>query len=261
MTPEDLDLIILATDTPDFVTPPTSPIIQHKLGAKNAGAFDINSACCDAVIGMSIAAQHIMTDPDINNALVIGGYGMTKWLDWTVPVLPLLFSDGAGAVILSKSDEPGYLASTLFCDGSYWDCYGIYLGTGCPPTGEMIEKKEHALRFHPSGHRYPPDVNPTHWADLIGKVVKKAGHSIEDLDMVLLTQVRLEDIKDTMKRLGLPLEKTHWIMNKFGYTGSACVIMALYDALQQGKINRGDLVSFCASGAGMTMSAAVYKWL
>ena len=186
---------------------------------------------------------------------------MTKWLDWNVPVLPLLFSDGAGAVIMSRSDEPGYLASALFCDGSYWDCYGIYLGTGCPPTKEMIEKKEHMLRFHPSGHRYSPDINPAHWADLMGKLVKKVDSSIEDLDMILFTQVSLETIKDTMKRLELPLEKTHWIMNKFGYTGSACVIMALYDALEQGKIKKGDLISFCASGAGMTMSAAAYKWL
>jgi len=261
MKPEDLDLIILATDTPDIVTPPTSPIIQSKLGAVNAGAFDVNAACTDAVIGMTIASQYIMLDPDINNALVVAAYGMTKWLDWDNKILAPMFGDGASAVILTKSDEPGYLASTLFTDGSYWDSYGVYVGTKFPITKEMVEKKEHLLRFHPNFHKYPPDVNYSRWPELVKKVVHKAGYEVKDLDMVLFTQVRLIDIQESMKRLELPLEKTHWIMDKFGYTGSACVFMALYDALKQGKIKKDNLVAFCTSGAGMAMSSSLFRWV
>ena len=261
MNPEDLDLIILTTDTPDIVTPPTGPIIQHKLGAKNAAAFDVNAACTDAVIGMTIASQHIMLDPEINNALVVASYGMSKWLDWDNKVLAPMFGDGASAVILTKSSDPGYIASTMITDGQYWDSYGIYVGTKYPITKEMVEKKEHLLRFHPNFHKYPPDVNYANWPNLVKKACKKAGISVEDLNMVLFTQVRLSDIEETMKRLELPLTRTHWIMDKFGYTGSACVFMALYDALKEGKIKKGDYVAFCTSGAGYVMSASVFKWV
>jgi 3-oxoacyl-[acyl-carrier-protein] synthase-3 len=261
MKPGDLDLIILTTDVPDIVTPPTAPIIQHKLGAKNAGAFDVNAACADAVIGMTIASQQIMLDPEINNVLVVASYAMTKWIDWDNKVLAPMLGDGASAVILSKSNEPGYLASTIFTDGSFWDSYGIYVGTKYPITKEMVEKKEHLLRFHPNFHKYPPDVNYGKWPEVIKKALKKAGYKTKDLDMVILTQVRLSDIEKTMERLDLPLKKTHWIMHKYGYTGSACAFMALGDAIREGKIKSGDLVAFCTSGVGYVMSAAIYKWV
>ncbi|MGB9695512.1 MAG: 3-oxoacyl-ACP synthase III family protein [Caldisericaceae bacterium] len=261
MKPEEIDLVIMTTDAPDYVTPPTSPAIAYKLGAVNAGAFDVNGACADAVIGMTIASQHIIMDETINNVLVVAPYAMTKWLDWDNKVLGPMLGDGASAVIVTKSDEPGYLASSIVSDGQYWDSYGIYVGTKYPITKEMVEKKEHLLRFHPNFHKYPPDVNFANWPKVIEKSVKKAGFEIKDLDMVILTQVRLSDIKETMNRLGLPLEKTHWIMDKYGYTGSACAFMALDDAMREGKIKHGDLVAFCTSGVGYVMSSAVFKWV
>ncbi|NIA10926.1 MAG: ketoacyl-ACP synthase III [Nitrospiraceae bacterium] len=261
MKAEDLDLIILTTDTPDIITPPTSLIIQHKLGAKNAAAFDMNGACADAVIGMTVASQYITTDSEINNVLVVASYGMTKWLDWDNKVLAPMFGDGASAVILSTSDKPGFLSSAMLADGSYWDSYGIYVGTKYPITKEMVDKKEHLLRFHPNLHKYPPDINYSRWPVLVKKVAKKAGYTVDDLNMVLFTQVRLIDIEKSMEGLNLPMEKTHYIMDKFGYTGSACVFMALHDALKEGKIKNNDLVAFSTSGAGMVMSAALFKWI
>ena len=259
--PEELDLIIMTTDTPDYITPATAPAIQYKLGAVNAGAFDVNAACSDAVIGMSIASQYIMMDPSINNVLVVAPYAMSKWIDWDNKVLASIVGDGASAVVLTRSDEPGYLSSTIVSDGQYWDGFGIYVGTKYPITKEMVEKKEHLLRFHPNFHKYPPDVNYANWPEVIKKTVKKAGYKVKDLDMVILTQVRLTDIQETMKRLELPLEKTHWIMHKYGYTGSACVFMALDDAVREGKIKKGDLVAFCASGVGYVISSSVFKWV
>ncbi len=261
MSPEEIDLLIMTTDAPDYVTPPTSPTIAYRLGAKNAGAFDLNAACADSVIGMSVAAQHIMLDETVNNALVVAPYAMSKWVDWDNKILAPMLGDGASAIILTKSDEPGYLTSTIVSDGQYWDSYGIYVGTKYPITKEMVEKKEHLLRFHPNFHKYPPDVNYANWPEVIKKSLKKAGFGVNDLDMVILTQVRLSDIQETMNRLGLPLEKTHWIMNKYGYTGSACAFMALDDALREGRIKKGDLIAFCTSGVGYVMSSALFKWV
>ncbi len=261
LKPEDLDLLILATDTPDFVSPPTSAVIQHKLGAKNAGCFDVNAACTDVPIALSMASNYIMNDPSINYVLVTGSYGMTKWLDWNEKWLAPIFSDGAGAIIMAPSDEPGYITSKTIADGSYWDCYGIFIGTANPVTLQMVQENKHHLRFHESGHRYPADINMAHWPQLIRDTAKKAGYAVEDLDMILMTQVNVNTIKDVMKELGLPLAKTHWIMDKYGYNGSACVIFALHDGLEQKKIKKGDLLCFCTSGVGYVMSAAIFRWI
>jgi 3-oxoacyl-[acyl-carrier-protein] synthase-3 len=261
LKPEDLDLLLLATDTPDFVSPPTSAVIQYKLGAKNAGCFDVNAACSDVPIALSIAAQQIMTDESAKYALVTGSYGMTKWLDWNDKWLAPLFSDGAGAVILAASDEPGFITSKTIADGSYWDCYGIYIGTANPVTMSMVQENKHHLRFHESGHRYPADINLANWPRLVRETVEKAGYKIDDLDLLLLTQVNVNTIKDVMQMLGLPLSKTHWIMDKYGYNGSACVIFALHDAIEQGKLKTGDLLCICASGVGYVMSAVVFRWI
>ncbi|MFU2158338.1 3-oxoacyl-ACP synthase III family protein [Caldisericum sp. AR60] len=261
MKPEEIDLLIMTTDAPDYITPPTAPAIAYKLGAKNAGAFDVNAACADAVIGMSIGAQHIMFDKTVNNVLVVAPYAMSKWIDWDNKVLAPMLGDGASALILTKSDEPGYIASTIVADGQYWDSYGIYVGTKYHITKEMVEKKEHLLRFHPNFHKYPPDVNYGNWPNVIKKTLAKTNYKVEDLDMVIFTQVRLIDIQKSMEALGLPMEKTHTIMQKYGYTGSACAFMALDDAIREGKIKHGDLIAFCTSGVGYVMSSALFRWV
>jgi 3-oxoacyl-[acyl-carrier-protein] synthase-3 len=260
--PEDLDLILLTTDTPDYVTPPTSPIVQYKLGAKNAGCFDINAACADQVIGMIIASHFIIMDPTIDHVLVVAPYAMTRWIDReNDQILTPLFGDGAGAVIISRSIERGYIASKIISDGSYWDCYGVYVGAANPITLEMVKEGKHHLRFHESGHKYPADINEANWPNLIKETVSKTGYKLDDLSMVLLTQVNLQSIKKVMEELKLPLSKTHWIMDKYGYTGSSCVFIALYDALKQGKIKKGDLITFCTSGVGYTMACALFRWV
>jgi 3-oxoacyl-[acyl-carrier-protein] synthase-3 len=260
--PEDIDLILLTTDTPDYVTPPTSCIVQYKLGAKNAGCFDLNAACSDQLIGMAIGSQFITIDRTINHVLVVAPYEMTRWIDREKDqILTPIFGDGAGAVVLSSSDERGYITSKIISDGSYWDCYGVYVGAANPITPEMVKEGKHRLRFHESGHRYPAEINEMHWPNLIRDTVKKAGYQVKDLDMILMTQVNLSSIKKVMDELRLPLSKTHWIMDKHGYCGSSCVFMALYDALEQGKIRKGDLVNFCTSGVGFTMASALFRWV
>lgn len=267
LKPTDLDLIILATDTPDYVTPPTSAILQYKLGAENAGSFDINAACTDETLGLAIGSQYISLDPEIENVLVAGAYGMTKWLDWSnyrdssSKVLAALFSDGGGAVVLSSADQPGYLASNTLTEGEFWDAYGIYLGTANPPDEEMLQNKEHYLRFHENEHHVPPDFNQTRWPKLVEGTMDKVNAEVSDIDSILFNQIDKSTIEETLRRLGLDQSKTHLVMDKFGYAGSASVLMALDDALEQGKIESGDIVAFCTSGAGFVMSVSLFRWI
>ncbi|MEF8798674.1 MAG: ketoacyl-ACP synthase III [Candidatus Bipolaricaulota bacterium] len=267
LSSNDLDLIILATDTPDYVTPPTSAILQHKLEAENAGSFDINAACTDETLGLAIGSQYIAMDPEIDNVLVAGAYGMTKWLDWdnysnsASKVLAMLFSDGGGAVVLSSSDEPGYLASNTLTEGEFWDAYGIYLGTANPPDREMLDDKGHYLRFHENEHHVPPDFNESRWPKLVEEAMNKVNAEVSDIDSILFNQIDRSTIEETMDRLDLESSQTHLVMDKFGYAGSASVLMALHDALEEGKIDSGDLVVFCTSGAGFVMSVSLFRWI
>ena len=258
LDPADIDLIILGTDTPDYISPATAPILQHKLGALNSGAFDINSACASWIAGVDVAAKQITVDTDINNVLVVGGYAMTRFLDYHDKRTCTLFGDGAGAVVMSVSDEPGYLASKLISKGQYYKSWGIYTGGAVSPINDNALNRP-VMQFL---EKFPVTFNNDNWPPIIRQTVAKAGlASVNEIDFFLFTQLNLNTIKDVMQRLNQPLEKTHWIMDKWGYTGAACIPMALDDAVVEGKGPRpGDLVLFCASGGGFAIACAVFKW-
>lgn len=257
----DLDLIIVATDTPDYLSPATASVVQHKLGAIRAGTYDINCACAAWVTGLDAAARYIMTDADINTVLVAGGYGMTKFVDWTDKYTCTLFADGAGAVIVRAGEAPGWLAGKLVAHGEYHDALGIYTGgTYRPATPEAIARwGKPRVEFV---RKFPATFNSDHWPPLVREVVGKAGLTLDDIDFFLFTQLNLRTIEYVMANLQQPLSKTHTIMDKWGYLGSACVPAALDDALEQGRGPRpGDHVVFCATGGGMAMAASVWRWI
>lgn len=258
LDPTDIDLIILGTDTPDYISPATAPILQHKLGALNSGTFDINSACASWIAGVDVAAKQITVDTDINNVLVVGGYAMTRFLDYHDKRTCTLFGDGAGAVVMSVSDEPGYLDSKLISQGQYYKSWGIYTGGAVSPVNNN-DLNRPVMQFL---EKFPVTFNNDNWPPIIRQTVAKAGlASVNEIDFFLFTQLNLNTIKDVMQRLNQPLEKTHWIMDKWGYTGAACIPMALDDAILKGKGPRpGDLVLFCASGGGFAIACAVFKW-
>ena len=262
--PKDLDLIIVSTDTPDYLSPATSVVVQEKLGAKNAGTFDVNCACAGLVTSLDIASRYIQTDSDIESILVIGAYGMTKFVDWTDHYTCTLFADAAGAMTLQTNEErKGLIASKLIADGSFHDHLGIFVGgTAEPPTIEAIENHRHHLAFR---KRFPADTNLQHWPTMTRNCVAKANLSIEDVDFIFFTQVNLRTIEAVMEELDMPLEKTHNVMDKWGYTGSACIALAMYDAIDQGKLpppgqGNGENIALCSSGGGFNMAAAVLKW-
>jgi 3-oxoacyl-[acyl-carrier-protein] synthase-3 len=257
---EELDLIVVATDTPDYISPATASAVQAKLGAKNAGTYDINCACAGWVTALDAAARYIITDSDYNKILVAGGYGMTRYIDWSDKYTCTLFADGAAAAILSAGDAPGFLASKLTAAGEYHDALGIYTGgTFRPATAEAVaEFGKPKVQFV---RKFPATFNSDNWPPLIMDTVAKAGLELEDIDFFAFTQLNLRTIEFVMEKLGQPMSKTHNIMDKWGYLGSACIPAALDDSLTEGigpKV--GDNVLFCASGGGLAMAASVWKW-
>ena len=258
---EEIDLIIVATDTPEYLSPGTSVVVQHKIGAKNAGTFDANAACAGFVTAFDTACKYIIADANYKNILVIGVYAMTKFLDWTEKKTATIFADGAGAVVLQavEDNESGVLASKLEAMGEYNDFLGIFAGgSKTPITAEVLENGYYnKVRF---AKRTPPEINFENWQRIVKELLNRIDLMLDDVDLFLWTQVNLSTIKEVMSALNQPFEKTHTIMQKWGYTGSACIPMVLHDAIEQGKLKRGDIVVFCASGGGINMAAMVFRY-
>jgi 3-oxoacyl-[acyl-carrier-protein] synthase-3 len=257
---EELDLIVLATDTPEYVSPATSVVVQHRIGAKRAGTFDLNSACAGFVTALDAASKYVIADSSYRNVLVIGAYAMSKFLDWSDKKTATIFADGAGALVLqAREDRAGFLASKLVAEGSYHDHMGIYAGgTAMPVTEEVLrEGVWQKLRF---AKKYPAEVNTEGWPAIVGDVLAKANLTKDDVALFLFTQVNLSTIKQVMEKMELPWERTHTVMGKWGYTGSACIPMVLDDAVREGKLNAGDVLVMCASGGGLNMACAAFRW-
>lgn len=258
---EDLNLIIVATDTPEYLSPGTSVVVQHRIGAQNAGTFDINCACAGFVTAMDTACKFITADAQYKNVLVIGVYAMTKFLDWTEKKTATIFADGAGAVVMQadESGECGLLASKLKAMGEYHDFLGIFAGgSKMPVTPEVLEEGYFTkVRF---AKRMPPEINFEGWQQIVRELLQRVDLTLEDVDLFLWTQVNLSTIRQVMAALNQPMEKTHVIMQKWGYTGSACIPMVLHDAIEHGKLKRGDTIVFCASGGGVNMAAIVFRY-
>lgn len=255
--PEDLDMILLGTDSPDYITPATSVVVQHKLGAVNAGTFDIGCACASFPTGLVQAAGMLATNGQMKYILVIGAYLMRKLADTSTDIMTFFYSDGAGAAVLAVSDKPGFLGSAFFADGSYHKHWGIYSGgTYEPVTAESLAAGRTQVKLV---EPFPAEVNNDGWPARVHELAKNADFAIEDIDLIIFTQVRYSSIELVMGKLRLPMEKAHWIMDKWGYTGSACLPMAFDDARKQGKVKSGDLVVFVGSGVGYNQAAAAFR--
>jgi len=255
--PEDVDLIILGTDSPDYITPSTSVVVQHKLGAVNAGTFDVGCACASFPTGLAAASGIIATNPGLRTVLVIGVYMIHKLAD---PMDPMIFfyGDGAAAAVLEPASERGFISSAFRADGSYSKFWGIFSGgTYEPATAESVAAGRTKLRMT---ERYPPEVNEEGWPKLVYRVAQDGGFRVEDIGLIIFTQVRKPTILTVMQTLGLPVERTHTIMEEWGYTGSSCVGLALDSAIEQGKVCPGSLVVLVGSGVGYNQAAAAFRW-
>ncbi len=255
----EIDLLIVATDTPEFISPATAPVVQARIGAWKAGAFDINSACAGFVTALDAAWKYIRADERYNRVLVIGAYAMSKFLDQHDKKTSTIFADGAGAVVLEASDKPGILASELFADGRLAPGMGVFAGGTAEPITEDVLRAgvRNRLRFVT---KYPREVNEVGWPRIARSVLERSGHTTTDVDEWLWTQVNLSTIREVMSSLGEPMEKAHTIMGKWGYTGAACLPMALDDSVKSGRLKHGDLILMTGSGAGLAMGSIAIAW-
>ena len=253
---EEIDLIILGTDSPDYITPATSVVLQSKLGAKNAGTFDVACACASFPTAYSTAAGLMASNPSLKNVLVVAVYMMRRLAHEEDPMI-FFYGDGAGAAVLERSDEQGFISAAFAADGSYHRNWLIQAGGTVEPASE--ESARRGRNFVKMVERYPPEINNTGWPKLVRRVAENGGFAVSDIDFIIFTQVRKPTIELVMKDLDLPMSKTHTVMERWGYTGSACIPMALDDALQQKKIKPGDLVVLIGSGVGYNQAAAAIR--
>lgn len=254
--PEDVDLIILGTDSPDYTTPATSTVLQHKLGATRAGTFDVVCACASFPTAVASAAGIIATNKSINTVLVIGAYMMRKLADPNDPTV-FFYGDGAGAAVIEPCDKPGFIGAAMRADGSYYDAWAIMSsGTAEPASVESVQAGRTKVRLL---KRYPPEINDEGWPILFDRLARENDFTVDDVDHCIFTQVNKHTVLGVADRIGLPREKAHTIMEESGYTGSACIPMALDDAIQKGKIKSGDLVVMIGSGVGYNQTAVAVR--
>jgi 3-oxoacyl-[acyl-carrier-protein] synthase-3 len=258
--PESVDLLIVATDTPEYVSPATASVVHGRLGlSTHAGTFDLNAGCAGFVTALDVAWKYLVADSRYTRILVVGVYAMSRYLDPRDKKTVTIFADGAGAALVEATGAPGILASELFADGRFCDGMGIFAGgTRTPITAEVLAAGDrNRLRFV---QKYPASVNEEGWPRIVRAVLARAGATPDDVDLWLWTQVNRSTIVTVMGTLGQPMARAHTVMHKWGYTGSACLPMALHDAVEAGRLRDGALVVLTGSGAGLAMGTVALRW-
>lgn len=260
IAPADINLLVISTDTPEFISPSTASKVQYELGMTNAGTFDVNTACAGFVTALDIGSKYIKSDERYNYVMVIGAYAMSKYLNMKDKKTVTLFADGAGAVILKaeNTNDRGFLASELITQGQYYGYMGIYGGgTFKPVTHQVIENQDHLLKFV---QKFPKELNPEMWSSMAVNLTSRIGETPASVSRYFLTQININSIRETMDRLELPHERAHTIMHYYGYTGSACIPLAFDDAVTKGMVKRGDLIVFIGSGGGLAFASAAFRY-
>ncbi|HEY43471.1 MAG TPA: ketoacyl-ACP synthase III [Anaerolineae bacterium] len=253
----DLGLIIVATSSPDYLTPPVSSQVQHALGAKDVGAFTLVAGCPGFVYGLATAQQFIVSDA-CDNVLVIGAELISRYTDWNDRATAVLFGDGAGAAVLQVGDEPsGVLSYVLGSDGS--GAEHLILpggGTVAPPSQETLDQGLHYLRMNGRQiFRFATRV----LGKALHQAIQQAGLTTDDIDLFVPHQANSRIIESAARYVGLPREKVFINIEQYGNTSAASIPIAMCEALEQGRIKTGDTVAFVAFGAGLTWASAVVK--
>jgi len=254
---DDIDVIIVATSTPDRLAPSTACFVQDKLGAYNSAAFDIAAVCSGFLFGMSVAAQYIASGV-YQNILVIGADTFSKITDWTRRDA-VFFGDGAGAAIVSTANiNEGFLAYRLYSDGRGKYHFTIPAGgSDIPVTKDTIEKKLHY--FHMDGRAvFNTAVNALPKA--INQVLVDTGLTIDDIDLMIPHQPSIGILKETAKRIGLPFNKVKTNMDRYANTSGGTIPILLDELNSKGEIKKGVNILFAAVGSGWTYGASIIKW-
>ncbi|MFW6306351.1 MAG: beta-ketoacyl-ACP synthase III [Bacillota bacterium] len=253
----DIDLIIVATVTPDMFFPSTACLIQDRIGAESASAFDLEAGCSGFVYSLSVAAQFIETG-FYETALVIGAETLSKITDWEDRSTCVLFGDGAGAAVLKATDKGGLLSFDLGARGSGGKCLYIPGGGSLSPSSEKsIEKREHFIKME-GNQVFKFAVKIMGEASI--NVLEKAGIDPEEVDLLIPHQANTRIINAAASRLNLADDKVFINLPKYGNTSSASVPIALSEAREEGLIKNGDKIVLVAFGAGLTWASTVIEW-
>ncbi len=255
---DELDLIVVATGTPDMLFPSTACLVQDRLWAKGVMAFDLSAACSGFVYALSVADQYIRSGT-AKTILVIGSEVMSRLMDWTDRSTCILFGDGAGAVVLrAEQGERGILSSHLHSDGSLWDL--ICVPGGCsrnPPSEAVLDQR---LKFFKMKGRETFKVAVRSLEECGREALEANGVSPEDLKLVVPHQANLRIIGAVADRLGVPMEQVVINLDRVGNTSSASIPIALDEASQKGRLSSGDLVLLVAFGGGLTWGSTLLRW-
>lgn len=257
LDPEELDLIIVSTVTPDMAFPATACIVQDKIGASNAAAFDLEAGCSGFVYGLSVGSQFIESGL-YDNVLIIGAETLSKITDWDDRNTCVLFGDGAGAAVLQATDKGGFLSFDLGSDGS--GAGALYMeagGSAKPASLETIKNKQHYIRME-GNPVFKFAVKTMKKASL--DVLEKANLSTEDINLLIPHQANTRIIKSARRRLKLDKDEVYVNLPELGNTSSASVAIAMAEAKENGKIQNGDNVLLVAFGAGLTWAATAIEW-
>lgn len=250
--PEDLDLVVLATSSPDVPLSSTAAIVQHKLGAVNAGAFDVMAVCSGFIHALDVGARYAV-DPYIDNVLVVASEVYSRILNWKDRTTCVFFGDGAGATVLQKTEEGGVIGSWLRADGGGAGVIEIPAGgTRNPISHELIDE---AKQYFYMDGRAVWDFAVEAFPQAVRGVLDRYGYALDDVDMIIPHQANINIIKVGMEKLGLPMERAHTNLHKYGNMAGASIPVALHEAIQVGKISKGDLVVTVGFGGGLTWGA------
>ena len=259
MQPTDIDLIIVSTISGDMPFPATASIVQNALGATNAAAFDLAAGCSGWAYGLSVANAFVSSGI-YNHVMVIGADLLTKLTNWTDRGTCILFGDGAGAGIVAPVEEgSGFLGFELGSDGSGAETLKIHAGgSRCPCTHEDVDAYRNKIYMEGREvFKFAVKIQ----GEAIERVLAKCGINIDDINLVVPHQANIRIIDSAVKRLGLPQDRFFVNLQKYGNTSAASIPIAIDEAIQEGKIKKGDTIVVVGFGAGLTWGAGVMKWV
>lgn len=256
--PEKVDLIVVATATPDYLFPSTACLVQDALGASRAAAFDLAAGCTGFVYALGVAAAMVESGA-VRTALVIGAETLSRITDWTDRNTCVLFGDGAGAVVLQAGpEEGGILATVLGADGSGKDLLMLPAGgSRNPASHQTVGERMHFIKMQGRDvFRFAVRVIPT----ATRQALEKAGLSLEDVALFIPHQANGRIIESALRDLKLPPEKAYSNLERYGNTSAASIPIALCEAVEEGRLRPGDVVVCVGFGAGLTWGATVLRW-
>ena len=253
LSPEEIDLIIVATGTPDRVYPSTACLLQQRLGIKNCVAFDVQAACSGAIYAMSIADQYIKTGA-VENVLIVGSEICSRIVDWTDRGTCILFGDGAGALLLGASEEAGVLSTHIYSDGKYEDL--LY----CPNPQVATEANKHESGYISMRGNEVFKMAVNTLERIVDETLDANNMQKSDVDWLVPHQANIRIIAATAKKLKMSMDQVIVTLEEQGNTSSASVLLALHEGVCDGRIQRGQVILLEAFGAGFTWGSALIRY-